>query len=294
MRSLAAESLRREWLVPLTKQLGIYDRDVAKILSKALDDIDDHISDLIAKNGVGARVRESQLRESRALIHKLLDEIYKSNFNLIKTHQAKVAELAALIGLKKDHKVFQQMGLSKEEEAELAAAAVAMASRNIEAVMARRTKSRKLIKTVDSSKKYAYSMVERRIDSGLAKGDSAADIAKDIRGLLDPATPGGVSYAAKRLGRTEIVNAFHAQSKEDSIGKPWIESVTWNLSKSHPTGSGCLCEKYARTSKFKPEKVPDKPHPQCLCYITPNVKPIDEVLAEVDDPRYDRWLEEHT
>lgn len=291
---MAAESLRREWLVPLTKQLKLYDREVAKILSKALDDIDDHISDLIAKRGVGARVRESQLRESRSLIQKRLDEIYKNNFNLIKTHQAQVAEIAVLIGLKRDHKVFEAMGLSKDEEAELTAAAVAMASRNIEAVMARRTKSRKLIKTVDSSKKYAYSMVERRIDSGLAKGDSAADIAKDIRGLLDPNTPGGVSYAAKRLGRTEIANAFHAQAQEDSIGKPWIESVTWNLSKSHPTGSGCFCEKYARTGKFPPEKVPDKPHPQCLCYITPNVKPIAEVLAEVDDPRYDRWLEEHT
>lgn len=290
---MAGASARREWLKPLTDELFKYDRKIARILAKAADDIDQDISDLIGKKGMGARVREAQLREIRALITSRLQEIYGANFELIKTHRAKVAELAAAIALKRDTKIFNEMNLTEKEKSDVVAFTVAQASRSIEAVTARQSKSKKLIKTIDHSNKYAESLVERRINSGLAKGASAADIAKDIKGLLDPNTPGGVSYAAKRIGRTEIANAFHAQAKEDSIGKPWIESVSWNLSKSHPSGSGCMCEKYAMKAKFKPEQVPDKPHPQCLCYITPNVKPWNKVLADIEDSRYDRWLEEH-
>lgn len=288
-----AARLRKEWLKPLVDQLVIYDRDIAVILSKAADDIDDDISALIAKSGPGARMRESQLREIRSMVSKRLNEIYASNFDLIKHHQAIVAEIVTAIGAKRDHKIYKQLGLSKKDEDELVTAMVAGASRNIQAVVARHTRTKKLIKTIDKSKLFAKAMVDRRIDSGLVKGDGADQIAKDIRGLLDPATPGGVSYAAKRIGRTEIGNAFHAQAQEDSINKPWIESVSWNLSRSHPVGSGCLCEKYALKGKYDPEKVPDKPHPQCLCYITPNVKPWEVVLAEVEDSRYDSWLEEH-
>lgn len=288
-----AQSSRAEWLVPLVKQLKVYDRDVAKILSKALDDINQQISDLMAKPGIGARTRESQLEESKRVILHRLREIYSKNFDLILSNQAIVAEMAVLIAAKRDRKIFEAMGLSKKQESDVIAMSVAMASRNIGAVVARQYETKTLIKTVDSSRKNAEQLVERKINSGLAKGDSAADIAKEVQSLLDPKTPGGVSYAAMRLGRTEIANAFHAQAKEDSIGKPWIESVSWNLSKSHPSGSGCFCEKYAMKGKFKPEDVPDKPHPQCLCYITPNVKPWDEALADIKDSRYDSWLEEH-
>lgn len=293
MRPLASESARRLWLVPLANELLRYDRSIARVLSKAADDVDKDISDLIGKKGVGARMREAQLREVRSLLTDTIQEIYGSNFSLIKTYQARVATLAVAIGLKRDHKIFEEMGLSKEQEREITTFTAAQASRSIESAVVRQTSSKKLIKTIDHSQKYAESLAERRINSGLAKGDSADQIAKDIRGLLDPNTPGGVSYAAKRIGRTEIANAYHAQAKEDSIGKPWIESVSWNLSKSHPSGSGCRCEQYARKGKFPPEDVPDKPHPQCLCFITPNVKPWDEVLADIEDSRYDSWLEEH-
>lgn len=275
------------------KNLEMYDRDIAQVLSKALDDIDREVSRLIAKEGIGARVREAQLRESRKIISRKIDEIYKSNFALIQGYRERVAGVASLIGSKRDKSVLDMLDLSEKQQEELSDAAAVMAMRNIDAVVKRQTQTKKLIKTLDKSKKYAQGMVDRRINSGLAKGDGALEIARDIRPMFDPKTPGGVTYAAKRVGRTEIVNAFHAQAKEDFIGKPWIESVSWNLSKSHPSGSGCRCEYYAMKKTFPPEQVPDKPHPQCLCFITPNVKSVDEVLADVDDSRYDRWLEEH-
>lgn len=74
-----------------------------------------------------------------------------------------------------------------------------------------------------------------------------------------------------RLSRTEINNAFHEQQKRAG-DKPWVEGVKWNLSGSHPRPD--TCNDYANQSNglgrgvFKTGDVPDKPHPQCLCYLT--------------------------
>lgn len=291
---LAAESLRREWLVPVANLLKDYDREVAKVLSAAMDDVDDAISELIAKRGVSARVREAQLRLNKTALQKVLQGIYDKNFELIKDKRKSAAILAATISLSGDTEVLERMGLSEAQVEALGAAMVAQAGRNVGAVIKRQLDSKiTLSKAVYKSRAYAQGLVERAVNTGLAKGDSAADIAKRVKHMINPNTPGGVSYAAMRLGRTEIVNAFHAQAMEDFADKPWVDSVQWNLSKSHPSGSGCFCEKYAMKGKFPKDDVPKKPHPQCLCYITPNVKPWGEVLADIEDSRYDSWLEEH-
>lgn len=292
---MANESARRLWLVPLTEVLQDYDREMARILAKAIDDIDDAISELIPKRNISARVRESQLRINRSALQKLLQGIFDSNFKLIEDRQKTAAVLAMSIGFSEDTEVLGEMGLSDDQIEALGSGMVAAASRNVDAVIKRQLKSRiTLSKRIYKSRAYSEGLVERAVNTGLAKGDSADDIAKRVRHMINPNTPGGVSYAAKRLGRTEIVNAFHAQAMEDCSDKPWVDSVQWNLSKSHPVGSGCLCERHAMKGKFPPGKVPVKPHPQCLCYITPNVKPWDEVLADIEDSRYDSWLEEHT
>lgn len=294
MIRLAPESIRREWLVPVTNILKDYDREIAKVLSAAMDDIDDAISELIAKKGISARVRESQLRINRTALQKVLQSIYDKNFQLIKDKRNSAAILSATISFSGDTEILEEMGLSQAQIDALGAAMVTQAGRNVGAVIKRQLDSKiTLSKAVYKSRAYAQGLVERAVNTGLARGDGAADIAKRVKHMINPNTPGGVSYAAMRLGRTEIVNAFHAQAMEDFADKPWVESVQWNLSKSHPTGSGCLCEKYAMKGKFPKEDVPRKPHPQCLCYITPNVKPWDKVLADIEDSRYDSWLEEH-
>lgn len=291
---MAPESARKLWLVPLTEVLKDYDREMARILAKAIDDVDDAISELIPKKNISARVRESQLRINKTALQRLLQGIFNSNFKLIEDRQKTAAILAVSIGLGEDKEVLEEMGLSDQQVEALGSGMVAAASRNVDAVIKRQLKSKiALSKRVYKSRAYSEGLVERAVNTGLAKGDSAADIAKSVKHMINPDTPGGVSYAAKRLGRTEIVNAFHAQAMEDFADKPWVDSVQWNLSKSHPTGSGCLCEKHAMKGKFPKGDVPLKPHPQCLCYITPNVKSWDKVLADIEDSRYDSWLEEH-
>lgn len=291
---MAGESARKLWLVPVTRVLRDYDRELAKVLSQALDDVDTAISDLIPKKNVSARVREAQLRINRTALQKLIQGIYDKNFQLIQDKQKTAAILAVTIGLSGDTDILEEMGLSEAQVQALGDGMITAASRNVGAVMKRHLESKiTLSKRVYKSRAYTEGLVERAVNTGLAKGDSAADIAKRVKHMINPNTPGGVSYAARRLGRTEIANAFHAQAMEDCADKPWVDTVQWNLSKSHPTGSGCFCEKYARQGKFPPDDVPRKPHPQCLCYITPNVKPWDEVLADIEDSRYDSWLEEH-
>lgn len=294
MSRLASASIRREWLLPSNEILKDYDREIAKVLSQALDDVDAAISELIPKTNISARVREAQLRINKTGLQKLIQRIYDKNFKLIQDGRKSAAVVAVSIGFSGDTKILEEMGLSSDQIEELGAGLLAAATRNIDAVIKRQLKTKiTLSKAVYKSRALAEGMVERAVNTGLAKGDSAADIAKSVKHMINPNTPGGVSYAAKRLGRTEIVNAFHAQAMEDFSDKPWVASVQWNLSKSHPSGSGCFCEKYAEKGKFKPDDVPNKPHPQCLCFITPNVKSWDEVLADISDSRYDNWLEGH-
>lgn len=114
--------------------------------------------------------------------------------------------------------------------------------------------------------------IETLIRNAIARGASARELAKDVYKFVSPTAPGGASFVAMRLARTEINNAFHNQQISGFQG-PWIEAVQWNLSGSHKKPDEC--DRYAKTDqynlgagKFPPGKVPGKPHPQCLCYLT--------------------------
>jgi len=87
-----------------------------------------------------------------------------------------------------------------------------------------------------------------------------------------------VGYAAKRLARTEINNAFHAQAIADVQEKPWVEHVTWHLSKMHKPIPGDLCETYDG-QQFSTDLVPLKPHPQCVTGDTLVQFPKGRVIA---------------
>lgn len=114
--------------------------------------------------------------------------------------------------------------------------------------------------------------VQDKIRSGLVAGLSARELAKDVYEDISPTTPGGASYAAMRLARTEINNAFHEQQIKGA-NRPGVTGTKWNLSGSHKVPDECNI--YAERDKhdmgngvFPPGKVPDRPHPQCFCYLT--------------------------
>jgi hypothetical protein len=89
---------------------------------------------------------------------------------------------------------------------------------------------------------------------------------------VSPTTPGGESYAAMRLARTEINNAFHERQLAGA-NRPGVTGVQWNLSGSHRVPDQCnLFAQRDSHNKgpgvFPVGKVPDKPHPQCFCFLT--------------------------
>lgn len=127
------------------------------------------------------------------------------------------------------------------------------------------------------------------INETLASGLNAREFAARARDWFNPNTPGGVRYAAMRLARTEINNAFHSISAQKYAETPWINQVDWNLSGSHSTPDEC--DLYARQSPFPAEEVPARPHPQCLCNITPRSVGEDEFVENFLKGDYDEYLD---
>lgn len=109
-------------------------------------------------------------------------------------------------------------------------------------------------------------LVDRTISSAIARGAPARDIARSIGDLINPNVRGGISFAARRTGRTEVANAYHATSIAENSASPFVSKMEWHLSRSHPKSD--ICDSLAG-KKYTPSQTPSKPHPQCLCYITP-------------------------
>lgn len=117
-------------------------------------------------------------------------------------------------------------------------------------------------------------VVERTIASAIDRGAPARDIAGAVRGLINPNTRGGASFAAKRLGRTEVANAYHRTTIDEYTNDPFVRGLKWNLSRSHPKPDEC--DQLARGHSgrmaegvYRALDTPSKPHPQCLCFLTP-------------------------
>lgn len=114
--------------------------------------------------------------------------------------------------------------------------------------------------------------VEATIRSGIIQGLSARELAQSVYQYISPTTPGGASYAASRLARTEINNSFHEMQIKGGQ-RPGVLACVWNLSGSH--GKPDDCNTFASQNAdglgqgaYKPNNVPGKPHPQCLCFLT--------------------------
>lgn len=137
--------------------------------------------------------------------------------------------------------------------------------------------------------------VDRAVNRGIGLQKSAREIARDVRHLIRPDTPGGVSYAANRLARTEINNAFHTTEIRQGQELPWIEAFQWHLSGSHPVPDDCddladMDHDGLGEGIFRKDNVPFKPHPQCLCFLTTVTIRPEEFNQRLLNGDYDDWL----
>lgn len=137
--------------------------------------------------------------------------------------------------------------------------------------------------------------VEDMIRAGVVSNLSAKELAESVYQYVSPTTPGGASYAAMRLARTEINNAFHERQLEGAK-RPGVRAVKWNLSGSHRVPD--LCNVYSSHSKGSGEwpvdQVPEKPHPQCFCFLTYVMMSSEEFIQAMANGDFDGQINRQT
>lgn len=284
---------RANWFL---RYLGVqqkYDAVIANALMDASEDASRRITELVGDDRIGSSARRFQLQLARRSIKDVIKVLFADLYKTIQEGQKDAALAALEAGWNDDRKVLNRLFSNRTDRGRWEDSMRQSAMRGVQAMMVRILGTKKpLSQRVYYTRSLANGSVDRIINSQLASGGSPYELAKAVRSSIRPDTPGGVGYAAKRLGRTEVNNAFHAQAINDVREKPWVNSVKWNLSKVHVPKPGDKCEIYDG-QLFGKDEVPEKPHPQCMCYITPQMEPWDSVEANIIAGFYDDYIDDN-
>jgi hypothetical protein len=284
---------RRVFLLRYLKVQDAADDRLRAALEDALQDLDSKMQELEGKEGVSASVRRLQLVGSKGIITQVLTELFREVRQIISDSQKDAAKASVAADNRWARDILKAIEPKASKRKELEESLEETAARQVLAMMTRVLKTdMPLSSRVYRSQKIAEGQVKRLVNKGLASGASAKDIAYEVREFIRPSTPGGATYAAKRLARTEINNAFHAQAIANAQDRPWVIGMEWRLSGSHKP-SGDLCEKYHQ-KQFEVDEVPKKPHPQCMCYVFPKTEDLNLVIAQAKAGAYNQWAEEHS
>lgn len=225
-------------------------------------------------DGIGARVRVDQLSAVLVMLGGIQQDTWVNKIQGIIQRALPRAERAAAGSLSVVEAVLER-AVGERRAASLIESFRRSVQQGLQLDRTRRAQA--LSPRVYRNAALSRGAVERMIRAGIIQGLSARELAADVRQYISPSTPGGVSYAAMRLARTELNNAFHEAQKE--IGEaPWIRAVKWNLSATHRTrvrGGRDKCDELAEQDiyeygpgRYPADRIPDKPHPHCLCFIT--------------------------
>lgn len=116
--------------------------------------------------------------------------------------------------------------------------------------------------------------IEKAVETGLADGSSARQIAKEVQSALIASNEDTPMYRAMRIARTETNTAFREAAVMATVEpggetlKPYISAIGWRLSLSHKEFD--ICDAYAAddtglgAGNYLPGAVPVS-HPHCLC-----------------------------
>ena len=150
--------------------------------------------------------------------------------------------------------------------------------------------------------KHIWRRTDAIVMSGIARGQSAVEMAKELqRDILGITSPeqipeelrwterisrsvrgrGSIHYNALRLARTEIANAYHEAEVMAANASPVVQGLKWNLSPAH--GQYDVCDQLATqdvyglgSGVYPPGNTPLCPHPNDMCYVTRELRPINE------------------
>jgi hypothetical protein len=271
----------------------VADRQLARLLLAAAEDAEARIL-ARAGNKISDQVTRAQLTLVSAELRKQVVDLWPDVDNVVRQGILDAADAAARAESLLTNTLYNAAGIPP---AEMAAAVRQQARQGAESLYSRKVAGRDLSQRVYRTSVGAQGMLQNTINKALAQGASWKRLAGDVKGLINPRVPGGVSYAAERLARTEMNNAFHETQKRSALHNPFIDAMRWHLSSSHPEND--VCDSMAHDDHegmgegvFSKGNVPSKPHPQDLCYLTPEVVDEDEFVRKFKKGEYDQYLDE--
>jgi hypothetical protein len=271
---------------PYRKLQATTEAELRRILEATAKAIERRIAGLPV--GVGGQVRAAQLRVTLAAVQALLRQMWVGRINPL-------VERAILDSLQASEDAIETLervayaSLSERAAETLVAGFRAAGQSGLKSDAARR--ARALSSRVYHQRALDDGRVEQIIRQGLISGLSAKELAKDVYKYVSPTAPGGSAYSAMRLARTEINNAFHERQIEGAK-RPGVEAVKWNLSGSHKVPDKCNI--YAAHKPYAPDAVPEKPHPNCFCYLTYVMMNPDEFKRALTRGDFDEELDRRT
>lgn len=281
----------KDWLRASATELRLGDRETLKLLQESYKAVQKVLKGL--PDGEGAafgklvqraqmeRVRRELLAEQAKLFDRLGDKVSARRLRSA-TRAAKLSRVA-------DRALLTLAGAGDEGK-RLYDGATVTAQRTIDTMLTRLGISKvPLSERIYNTRVWMDGRLDRLISAELVKGLNAARFAKAARDWFNPSVKGGTRYAAMRLARTEINNAFHATSVTYAQDKPWVSQIDWNLSGSHVTPD--KCNEYADLSPWDVYAIPRKPHPQCLCNVTEKQVDEDEWIDRFIAGEFDTYLD---
>lgn len=274
------------------------DREILAELRNAFRDTTRQLS-VLARDG-----REMERARVLAVRKAILEEqakFYERMGNVVQRRRVEAAARAIQVSGRYDEAVFRRAGREEDLRA-LSESLEETEAKAPEALVARLSPGGSrmdLSQRVYRTQAYTKGLLERRINSALTRGLTAQEFAREVRDLINPNTPGGVRFAALRLARSEINNAYHAMAIRAAELKPWVTGMQWHTSDSHSRPD--KCDQLNKEIFSPPTETPLKPHPQCMCYVTQVIGDPDKSDEENDDDflddlvsgLFDDFLDDH-
>lgn len=286
------DELRKRWLSRYLTIQSRADTRTRSALVVAAQNAEIEIAALETKQNFSSKVRQAQLRLVMGIIKEVLNDFFKKELTLITTGSKESAKAAVTAFSETDRDYLEQAFGSSGDISSFIRGQEIQAQISVANLVSRLEKSAQPLSVrVYRTKRLANNWVQREVNSAIARNASAKEIAQKVRKSIRPNVSGGVSYAALRLGRTELNNAFHATSVALAQDRPWVEGMVWHTSRTHETSEGLveICERY-KEQLFEVNSVPPKPHPQCRCFVTPQVEPLDVFTQNLTAGAYNDWI----
>lgn len=276
------------------------DRVVLAELRRAERAINAQIRSIMSRPGFSGRVRAAQLNLAKRAIQTEIAATFRRLGDIVAAKRLESA--VRTINLKEQLETFKLLTAGLPDGKDIAGA---IADAEVEAA---RSGLDRMIARVQgasyvplSQRVYATSSalngpISTLVNTALASGFSAREFAKAVSAFINPNTPGGVRYAAMRLARTEINNAAHAVAVHQVQDSPWVDSMKWHLSGSHPRVDICnsLASGGPKSDGLYPKtEVPAKPHPHCFCFVVPELPSDKEFLDDLVGGKYNDYLDRY-